>query len=544
MAVLQISKIQVRRGLKNSGIGVPQLSSAEFAWAVDTQELFIGNGSVAEGSPYVGNTKILTEHDNILELIGGYQFGSEDPSITTSVPRSLQGKIDEIQVSLTDFGAVGDGATDCTASFNSAVSQLFSNTNSVFKKVLHVPNGEYLFLGNIFLPSTIIIRGETQLGAVLNIGANNILFVTEDGLGVADFDSTNRPRNAHIGNLTIQHTSGQTVLTGLANSVFDSVRFQSSYFLGDAVDPVFGNSISAVAAHPASVFWENTLLGTRVTDINFLNCEFHATVLAIRSDQVTVNPIDPPIFDTNIVLQNCFFDTCDTAILINGVAAQGNKWQINNCEFREIANQAFIADNGRGTLIQRSKFVNCGNGTNTAADPITEIVYFGEHIANMVIDCVSDRHQSAGFTSSDTINAVTEVRNSSRTSLVDMNHADVFLSDSFLPLSVFSAFNNYTFIDYTLKLGPYSRAGQLVICVDDVLRADSSDPLVSFADNYHYSAARATDSGGDTMTNFQFTLDLQDNSAVSGNETLVLKYINPLSSGLEGTIGYSISYGV
>ena len=65
MAVIQISKIQVRRGQKNSGIGVPQLSSAEFAWAVDSQELFIGNGSVAEGAPAVGNTKILTEHDNI-----------------------------------------------------------------------------------------------------------------------------------------------------------------------------------------------------------------------------------------------------------------------------------------------------------------------------------------------------------------------------------------------------------------------------------------------------------------------------------------------
>jgi hypothetical protein len=322
------------------------------------------------------------------------------------------------------------------------------------------------------------------------------------------------------------------------------VRFQSSYFLGDAVDPIFGDSVSTVTAHPASVFWENTLLGTRVTDINFSNCEFHSTVLAVRSDQVTVNPINPPIFDTNILFQNCYFDTCDTAILINGVAAQGNKWQINDCEFREIANQAFIADNGRGTLIQRSKFVNCGNGTNTADNPITEIVYFGEHFANIVNNCVSDRHQSAGFTSSDTTNAVTEVRNSSRTSLVDMNYADVFLSDSFLPLSVFSALNNYTYIDYTLKLGPYSRAGQLVVCVDDVRRADSTNTPVSFADNFHYSAASVTDSGGDTMTNFQFTLDLQDNSAVTGNETMVLKYVNPLTSGLVGTISYSISYGV
>ena len=120
MAVVQISKIQVRRGLKNSGIGVPQLSSAEFAWAVDSQELFIGNGSVAEGAPYVGNTKVLTEHDNILELAASYRFADLEPSITESVARSLQNKLDEY-VSVTDFGAVADGSTDCVAAFQNAL---------------------------------------------------------------------------------------------------------------------------------------------------------------------------------------------------------------------------------------------------------------------------------------------------------------------------------------------------------------------------------------------------------------------------------------
>ena len=95
MAVVQISKIQVRRGQKNSNSGIPQLSSAEFAWAVDSQELFIGNGSVLEGAPYVGNTKVLTEHDNILELASSYQFASNDTAISLSVSRSLQSKEDE-----------------------------------------------------------------------------------------------------------------------------------------------------------------------------------------------------------------------------------------------------------------------------------------------------------------------------------------------------------------------------------------------------------------------------------------------------------------
>ena len=48
MAVVQISRIQVRRGKGTNGI--PQLAGGEFGWAVDNRALYIGNGSVAEGS--------------------------------------------------------------------------------------------------------------------------------------------------------------------------------------------------------------------------------------------------------------------------------------------------------------------------------------------------------------------------------------------------------------------------------------------------------------------------------------------------------------
>jgi hypothetical protein len=141
MAVVQISKIQVRRGKKNSNSGIPQLSSAELAWAVDSQELYIGNGSVAEGAPYVGNTKILTEHDNILELASSYRFASDDISVYRSVSRQLQGKLDEY-VSVLDYGAIPDGSTDCTDAFETAFTELFRNANNNYKKELIIPNGE------------------------------------------------------------------------------------------------------------------------------------------------------------------------------------------------------------------------------------------------------------------------------------------------------------------------------------------------------------------------------------------------------------------
>ena len=57
MAIVQISQIQIRRGLNQD---LPQLASAEMGWSIDTQQLYIGNGTIAEGAPQTGITEILT----------------------------------------------------------------------------------------------------------------------------------------------------------------------------------------------------------------------------------------------------------------------------------------------------------------------------------------------------------------------------------------------------------------------------------------------------------------------------------------------------
>jgi hypothetical protein len=59
MAVIQISKIQVRRGLEEN---LPQLAAGEFGWATDTRKLYIGNGVTGspDYAPSIGNTEVLT----------------------------------------------------------------------------------------------------------------------------------------------------------------------------------------------------------------------------------------------------------------------------------------------------------------------------------------------------------------------------------------------------------------------------------------------------------------------------------------------------
>lgn len=67
MAVIQVSQIQVRSGYQED---LPALATGEFGWCVDTQRLFIGKGTLAEGAPETGVTEILTEYSIGLINIG------------------------------------------------------------------------------------------------------------------------------------------------------------------------------------------------------------------------------------------------------------------------------------------------------------------------------------------------------------------------------------------------------------------------------------------------------------------------------------------
>ena len=652
MAVVQISTLQQRRGQKLLS-GMPQLSSAELAWAVDTQELFIGNGSVAEGAPYVGNTKVLTEHDNILELIGSYKFAEPDLSITASIFRSLQSKLDEIQVSVIDFGPQPDPSTNHTPHFVTAFTQLFQNANTGYRKVLIVPNGHYYLTSTLRIPSNVILRGETQDGVILDICAYAFEFLSAAGTDVlGPFTSTDHPENVSISNLTIQYTTGGLDITGLTDSKFESVKWKSTYTLGDTVstpvlasqsydlsavantgniqiagtglttnpliqvftsdtvstveaivtalnlDTTFDNNFVAsrvaeslvitattisgllavdietyftITVTPTSILtpfevdpvptqastginntnsavsWVNSNFGTRTTDIEFVGCEFNSVALAVKCVH---NHGESDIFDTQITFDDCRFFVCDTAVYIEGVVdRQGHLWTFNECRFEEIAKQAFFSTFGTGTFIKDSEFKNVGNGVNGAAYPETEMVRFSTKFGNVVENCRSDRHQSAGITLVDTKVGVPEVLNAGSVSFNNDYYSAIYLSDTFAPLAVFSVFNRYIIIDYTLTIGAdnYNRKGQLTLVVQDGVETTSEH--VAIADNYTYSSSLTTDPGGDMITSFEFNAELKDNDDTTGDstqsvDTILLSYKNPNSFLGTGTISYNIRYGV
>ena len=178
MAVLQISRIQLRRGKKNDASGLPQLASGEMAWAIDSQELYIGNGAVSEGAPAVGNTRILTENDNILDLAEQYQYKVNDPTIQTNadvnfpIIRTLQDRLDDI-VTSNNYGILGD-ATDQTANIQNAITNLFVDAES--RVVLQFQPGVFEISDTIDIPSYVTIKGAGSGKTIFNFTGTGTVF--------------------------------------------------------------------------------------------------------------------------------------------------------------------------------------------------------------------------------------------------------------------------------------------------------------------------------------------------------------------------------
>ena len=166
------------------------------------------------------------------------------------------------------------------------------------------------------------------------------------------------------------------------------------------------------------------------------------------------------------------------------------------------------------------------------------MISFGESKDNLVINCFSNRQQKAGVVSSETVAGVAEVSNSDFTQLLNRNFSEIYLSNSFRPVAVFSALNNFITVNYLLRLGVHVRYGKIVFLVGDGLQK------LSWTDSYQYSDIDPISEGGRIMTNFEFDAGLRDNDSDSGIETLVLYYKNPLSTGQTGNISFDVSYGV
>jgi hypothetical protein len=253
MAVIEIAKIQVRRGQENQ-TGVPQLAGGEFAWAADTEKLYIGLRR-DDGGSRDQNVEILTENHlrNLfnLELVdANYTYREYSTSTVVAaggitaedftndeVIRTIQDKLDDF-VSCKDFGVVGDGNPWEWRRLQLAIDRLYFNTGEYEPhpaKKLYFPAGTYVITQTVNIPARTTIIGdgpgktifvfaptpETTSTAMFQTcsefeteGENRFYKTFDTGAGSgADFNITNSARNIHIEDVTMQYDPMATTVT-------------------------------------------------------------------------------------------------------------------------------------------------------------------------------------------------------------------------------------------------------------------------------------------------------------------------------------------
>lgn len=403
MAVVQISRIQHRRGRKNTGTGIPQLASGELGWAIDAQELYIGNGAVSEGAPFVGNTKILTEYDDLLEIAGQYAYKRDiiqtGASAAVPVERTIQEKLDDI-VSVRDFGATGDG-TDQTVSIQRAIDQLFINSATkglyISRVTLHFPAGEYLISSPLYIPPFANIAGDGKDKTYIIANGAHAFYTKNEtsvpGSYAADNTTTfnNQARQILLKGMTILHTSygGALRLESCRDSVFEDLSIVGQWTNGSGIGfDYIGIKLNALST------------GVSSNNNKFLNCDFTGLIYPVYSD-----------YDTFYNrFENCNFDNCGFGIVFGQTTVIGSVGQltgpchnvITNCNFQSIDRNAVIINYGTSNSSVNNRYIAVGNDAGTSATATYSIIKFAER-GNV---SENDFFERTGDLTIDPINAV------------------------------------------------------------------------------------------------------------------------------------------
>ena len=358
MAIVQISRITARKGLQDD---LPQpLAGAELGWSVDTRQLYIGNGTTEEGAPALGNTEILTEYSPILEYANQYTYQGDaagyiaqtGTSLNSPVTQSLQSRLDSFCI-ITDFGAVGDGATDCTQAINRALYQIYCReVNPEIRRGIFFPAGVYKISGTLLIPPYAMLYGEGGNSSIIS-------FVVEPwtdtvywpyGVLVSNSGSYYRCTNA----------GGAPIGASIGSGTYWTLQASLPSYIAQTADSQqqSGTSIGTNAAIPpkdieiASLGFATTVNQTGVlidsaNRVTFRNVAVTGPLTtsdsSLHSDSIGIMAIDfnstASLVTKQVVLDSCLFSGFTWAV---NTQEQLQAVNFNDCEYNTLYQGVYI----------------------------------------------------------------------------------------------------------------------------------------------------------------------------------------------------------
>ena len=522
MPIVQISRIQHRRGKRTD---LPQLAAGELGWVIDEQRLFIGNGTVSDGAPAVGNTEIVTAGSSAFTTALNHTYqgylGDSTP-VTTSVARTLQKRLDDY-VSVKDFGATGDDSTSDVTAIQSAIDELYTDTDkddTRARRVLFFPAGTYRINAALKIPPYAHLVGEGPDKTIIRNSGNNAVMVTQDdegnvGSNIGNSGATT-PTQIQISNMTVRNTVayGGISLDRVTKAYFNNVKFQGSYASG-----------GADASNSKGVTVTNSTTVYSTTGVVFNQCQFtkFARLVDISNDS------------TNIRFHDCDFTTAYYGALI------GAEMDGSTAGLTDGPRDVHFTSSSWSNIGQQAIWVKPTAGADTGVGPrniISNGNYYAKTVSNNfegdgsirevpVIQFDNDECTSTHdfFERSDSresaLNAAPELQGIGIQSKAIKSQT---LADN---TSTATKINDYPALAgkglkvvYKIVRGTLDRTGELVI--------SASTNGVSYDDTY-------TESGSDVGV--ELTAALENNDSTSGSETVALKFTTT-NTGTAATIDY------
>jgi hypothetical protein len=380
MAIVQISRITQRKGLQEN---LPQLAGAEFGWSIDERRLFIGNGTLEEGAPVIGNTEVLTEFSDIFALQTNYTYKGEAAGYIvqtgatsgTPVTQSLQSWLDQF-ATVKDFGAVGDGITDDTDAINRALYQLYCReVNPQIRRALFFPAGIYRVSESIVIPPFAMLYGEGATASVIQMDLGDESSLREyvartgdnlqqTGVNIVTNGAVYPPQYITVSNMGFQSLDDETDIFLVEDA--SNCSFSNVSFFGPAT--ITGGDIDDGGLNTAGIRFDST--PTYICNqITFDRCLFSGTTYGINTEEQV----------QGITVSNSKFDTLFQGIVLgetSPVAGGPTGFRIVHNLFDNIHSEGILLGDISLNATGHNIFYDVGDSFQGVASPSSSIIVF------------------------------------------------------------------------------------------------------------------------------------------------------------------------